>query len=231
MALADDIQTLRDRVLAELNAAHDYYEETKAAWGLVLQFIQAGNNFTLRNPATGTVTTQADLAGKVRGYVAQQLAEATFQQFIALFENFFFDLLRLWLTAYPRSLIGKKVDFKVVLDAPDKDAITLLVVNRELNEVLYERPAAWFSYLHDKIKLDCPTADEIDRIAEAKASRDVLAHNRGVAGKTYESKAGRLARYKDGERIEVPDNYHRETWELVRKVVADVSNAALTKAP
>ena len=36
MALADDIRTLRDRVLAELNAAHDYYEETKTAWDIVL---------------------------------------------------------------------------------------------------------------------------------------------------------------------------------------------------
>lgn len=56
--------------------------------------------------------------------MAEQLAEATFQQFIAIFENYFFDLLRLWLMAYPQSLVGKKVDFKAILDAPDKDAIT-----------------------------------------------------------------------------------------------------------
>ena len=52
--------------------------------------------------------------------MSEQLAEATFQQFISTFENFFFDLLRLWLMAYPRNLIGKKVDFKDVLDEPDK---------------------------------------------------------------------------------------------------------------
>ena len=122
------------------------------------------------------------------------------------------------------------MDFKDVLDAPDKDAITSGVVSKEVNEVLYERPAGWFEYLEDKAKLGCPTPDEIDRIAEAKASRDVLVHSRGMANKTYESKAGRLARYKDGQRIDIPEHYHRATWDLLRKVVTDLFNAAMAKA-
>ena len=179
---------------------------------------------------TGTVTTQAELAVKARGYVTGQLAEATFQQFISTFENFYLELLRLWLTAYPRSLGKKTVDFKTILELPDKDAITGLVVGKELNEVLYERPTEWFAYLEDKAKLGCPAADEIDRIAEAKASRDVLVHNRGIANKIYESKAGHLARFKEGTRMSIPEHYHRETWELIRKVITDVSNAAIAKA-
>lgn len=231
MALAGDIGALRDRALVDLSGAHDYYTDTKIAWDIVRQAIAAGHTLSIRNMTTGTVTTQADLATKARGYVAEQLAEATFQQFISVFENYFLDLLRLWLMAYPHSLSGKRVDFQAVLDAPDKDAITLLVVNKELNEVLYDRPTGWFKYLEDRVKLGCPTPDEIDRIAEAKASRDVLVHNRGVASKIYEFKAGRLARYKDGQRIDIPEHYHRETWELFRKVIADISNAAIAKVP
>lgn len=229
MALSDEIGVMRDRVLAELNDAHDYFTDTKTAWETVRQAIAAGRSFSLRSTTTGTLTTEADLLVKSRQYVAEQLAEATFQQFISIFENYFFDLLRLWLLAYPQNLIGKKVDFKVVLDAPDKDAITSYVVGRELNEILYERPLGWFAYLEDKAKLGCPTADEIDRISEAKASRDVLVHSRGVASKTYESKAGRLVRYKDGQRIDIPEHYHRATWELIRKVVGDISNSAIAK--
>jgi hypothetical protein len=229
--LSDDIRSLRDRVLADLNSSHDYHVDTKIAWQIVLEVVGAGNTFANRNPSTGTVTSQDDLADKAPRYVSEQLAEATFQEFISIFENFFFDLLRLWLMAYPQNLIGKKVDFKAVLDAPDKDSIALHVVNKELNEVLYERPTGWFAYLEDRAKLGCPTADEIDRFAEAKASRDVLVHNRGIAGKIYEAKAGKLARYKDGQRIDIPEHYHRETWELICKVVADVSNAAITKVP
>jgi hypothetical protein len=230
MALAGDIQVLRDRALADLIAAHDYYTDTKLGWDIVRRFIAAGRSFSIQNKTTGTVTTQADLGGKSRGYVAEQLTEATFQQFVSIFENFLFDLLRLWLTAYPKSLGAKTIEFRKILDAPDKETITLQVVNHELNEVMYERPADWFIYLDGKVKLGCPTPDEIARIAEAKASRDVLVHNRGVVNKTYESKTGNLARYKDGQRIDIPEHYHRETWELFRKVVTDLSNAAIAKA-
>ena len=229
--LADDIRALRDRTLADLTAAHDYFTDTNTAWLIVERVVQAGKNFSYRSAVTGTVTTQADLVVRAKGYVEVQLREATFQQFISIFESFVFDLLRLWLLAHPVSLGAKKIDFKAVLDAADKDAVAQLVVGREVNEVMYERPAGWFAYLEDRAKLGCPTADEIDRIAEAKASRDVPVHNRGVVNKTYESKAGTLARYRDGERIDIPEPYHRATWELLRKVAADVSNAALSKAP
>ena len=183
MSLADDLRALRDRVLADLNVARDYYTNTKIAWIIVRDSIAAGRTFVIRNITTGTVTTQADLVDKASGYVSEQLTEATFQQFVSIFENFFFDFLRLWLVAYPKSLMGRKIDFKDVLGAPDKDSITLIVVEKEINDVLYERPAGWFAYLEDKVKLGCPASGEIDRIAEAKASRDVLVHNRGIAGK------------------------------------------------
>ena len=230
MALSDDIRTLRAQILTDLVTAHDYYSDTKSAWRMVKQVISAGRKMTVRNAPTGTVTTHVELALKAHGYVTRQLAEATFQQFVSIFENFYFDLLRLWLTAYPRSLGKKTVDFKTILELPDKDAITGFVVGKELNEVLYERPTEWFAYLEDKAKLGCPTMNEIDRIAEAKASRDVLVHNKGVANKTYESKAGILARFHEGERIDITEQYHRETWELIRKIVTDVSDAAIAKA-
>jgi hypothetical protein len=229
MTLADDIRALRSRALADLDAAHEYYTDTKIAWDIVGENIHAGRQFAIRNAATGAVTTQDDLANKADGYVSVQLAGATFQQFIATFENYLLDLLRLWLTAYPQSLASKTIDFKTVLEAPDKDAITDLIVDKELNEILYQRPSAWFAYLENRAKLGCPTPDEIDRITEAKASRDVLAHNRGVANKTYETKAGRLARYKEGQLMDIPEHYHRETWQLLRKVIADISDAAIGK--
>jgi hypothetical protein len=122
------------------------------------------------------------------------------------------------------------VDFKTVLELPDKDAIAQLVIRREVNEVLYDRPTAWFAYLEEKVKLGCPTASEIERIAEAKASRDLLVHSNGIANKAYESKAGNLARFHAGEKINIPEHYHRSTWELIRKVVSDVSDAAIAKA-
>lgn len=230
MALSDDIQALRDEVLVELIGAYDYYGETTIAWQMVQSVIMSGNEINIRNHTTGTITTQVKLATKARGYVASQLVEATFQQFVSIFENFYFDLLRLWLTAYPQSLGKRMVDFRTILELPDKDAITGLVVRKELNEILYGRPTEWFAYLEEKVRLGCPTSDEIHRIAEVKAVRDILIHNKGIANKIYESKAGKFAQFQDGERVKISESYHRETWELFRKVVMDVSDAAIAKS-
>jgi hypothetical protein len=230
MALAEDIRELQDRALADLAAAHDYYMDTKMAWKMVHKAIKAGRKITIRNKTTKNVTTEVELAQKARGYVSGQLAEATFQQFVAIFENCFFDLLRLWLLAHPQSLGAKELAFKTVLDAPDKEAVTLRVVNKELNEIAYERPKDWFKYLEARAKLGCPTQDEIGRIGEAKASRDILAHNRGIANRIYLSKAGQFARFGDGQKLDIPEHYHSQTWELIRKILTDVLGAAAVKA-
>jgi hypothetical protein len=253
MALADDIRALRDRVLAELKAAHDYYSDTKIAWGIIRESVRAGNIFTVKTtPAvaialepplnvgdstflhsneTGTLTTETELASRAREYIKRQLPEATFQQFISIFEAFLLDFMRLWLLFHPESLGKKQVDFKTVLDSPDKDAITRSVVERELNEIAYRSPASWFEYLDEKVKLGVPPKDEIEKFAEAKASRDVLVHNRGVANKIYESKAGDLARHKAGEQIDISGDYHKDVWQLLHKMVADISDAAVAKTP
>jgi hypothetical protein len=228
--LADDLRQLRDRTLGDLTAAHDYYADTKTAWKIVRREIATGGKITIDNWTTGSVTTEADLARKVRGYVRRQLAEATFQQFVSIFETYLIDLLRLWLTVHPESLGGKKVDFRTVLEAADKDAITAAVVGKELNELAYEKPAGWFAYLNQRVALDCPSADQIERIAEAKATRDVLVHKHGVANATYLAKAGPRARCEAGERIELAEHNHRQTWELFHAVVDTTSAAAIAKA-
>ena len=103
------------------------------------------------------------------------------------------------------------------------------VVGRELDERAYDRPAEWFRYLEERADLGCPSAGEIERIAEAKANRDALVHNRGVANRIYVTEAGRVARYADGQRIDVSESYHRGVWGLLRKVAADVSESAVAK--
>ena len=229
MALVDDIRTLKERVLAELTAAHDYFESSKFGWNIVREVVKSGATFSIKNTATGTEITQAALAANAPRYVAEHLAQATFQQFVSVFENYILDLLRLWLAAYPRSMNKKQVEFEAILDAPDKAAITKLVVDRELIEVLYGRPSDWFAYLESRTGISCPP-DEVERFTEAKASRDILVHNRGIANATYVQKAGKLARYKDGEAIDIPEQYHRQVWELLCKFVGDISDRMIAKA-
>lgn len=229
MNLEGKIEGLRDRVLMELNAAHDYYLDTSIAWVLVEKMVESGFRFTIRNRATGSTTSQVELVSKAIGYIDKQLAEAVFIQFLSQFEIFVVDLLRLWLVEYPRSLGNKQISFKQILDSVDKDAIVVLMVDKEINELLYERPTTWFEYLEEKLKIDPPRSDAIERIAEAKATRDVIVHNRGIVNKIYEIKSGRFARFKNGDAIEINEKYHRDTWDLIREIVAEISGAAIRK--
>ena len=91
---------------------------------MVIRLIERGESITIWNQTTGTVTHRSQLALKANGYVTEQLTEATFQQFLSIFEHFYFDLLRLWLTAYPQSLGKKTLEFRKILEMPDKDSVT-----------------------------------------------------------------------------------------------------------
>jgi len=230
MALLDDIQALRDRTLAGLDASHDYYTYTKRVWRLLQQVVGEGRRFRFRNLTTGSTVDERSLVGRSRLYISEFLAASTFQQFVSQFEDFFFDLLRLWLVSYPGSLKRKQVDLATVLDAPDKQGIVLAVVDKQLNELKYERLQSWFEYLETLVKLGCPTAGDIERLAEIKASRDILVHNQGIANKAYLAKSGSRARCNDGEKLELPEQYHRESWETIRRVVEELAAAAQAKA-
>jgi hypothetical protein len=109
MALADEIARVRDTTLADLNAAHDYYTNTKAVWRIVQQHAELGNRVRVRNQHTRNVMTEKDLPDKARLYVAEYLTSATFQHFVSLFEDFVFSLLREWLLVYPHKLAEKQI--------------------------------------------------------------------------------------------------------------------------
>ena len=230
MPLADDIRALRDRTLAELTAAHDYHFQTEVAWALAGQAVIAGPPASFQNPVTRTTISGQQLTAQAHGYVSDQLASATFQQFLSAFEVFVGDLLRLWLTAHPRAIGAKTVELKDALDAGDLPTLVSRLVDHEVAEVTYKSPRTVFQYIERRIGLPLPTAVEIDRLAEAKATRDVLVHNRGAVDAGYRLKAGALARFTVGQRIDIPKPYHRAAWELVAKLVADIADAAVAKA-
>jgi hypothetical protein len=233
LPLADQVRGLSERIQADLVAAHDYLEHTEAVWRLVEELTGLGHTYEIQSPKSGTVISLADLAVRAEHYVAGYLAEAVFQHFVSLFEDFVFELLRLWLSAYPAGIPNKDkkpVDLATIIDAIDKDAILGFVIERELNALRYERPASWFRYLNDRVKLGCPTDEQIERLAEIKASRDILIHNRGIVNETYLQKAGARARYKLGQRLEIPEPYLRDAWLLIRDIVRDLEAAAMAKA-
>lgn len=230
MELSEEIDALATRTLATLEACHDYYTYTKRVWRLMQKDVGEGRTFTFRNLMTGTRVNERELAARAGLYVTSYLRSATFQQFVSCFEDFVFGLLRHWLTAFPHSLTKRQIDFGSILRARDKTAIILVIVEKELNELKYERVSDWFAYMNRLVKLDCPTNEEIEQIAEIKASRDILVHNAGLVNSLYVSKAGPRARYREGENLDLPEIYHRESWEMIRRIIREVAVAAVAKA-
>ncbi|MFG0297139.1 MAG: hypothetical protein ACF8PG_14630, partial [Maioricimonas sp. JB045] len=220
---------LRDDAIAALDRSHDYYVHTKIAWRLVQRMVRQGHRVTIRNRTTGTTTTETQLASQAQEYVTGYLASATLQDFVAVFERFVLDFISAWLTAHPKSLAGKQLKFRTVLDSQDKDEVVAAVVQDEVVGSAYGPVGEWFRYIEKIAQLGCPSKGEIERIAEIKATRDLLVHNNGVVNAIYVAKSGVRARSSAGERIDVPEWYHRESWELMRQVISDVAGAAIAK--
>jgi hypothetical protein len=160
-------------------------------------------------------------------YTRDYLATLTFRQFVSALEAFLFNFLHRLLLHNPWQLSEKQLEFSTVLKAANRDEINSGVILKQLNELKYEQLREWFAAINKAVKLDCPTEDEIDALAEIKAARDILEHNAGVVNEVYRRKAGRRARCEVGDQIEIDDAYDLESWRLIKKVVRDLPSAAV----
>ena len=59
---------------------------------------------------------------------------------------------------------------------------------------------------------------DIGRVVEVQSDR------------LHVAKAGSRKRYDNGERLELPSRYYRESWQLLKQVVQDIADAAVRKA-
>lgn len=188
-----------------------------------------GRHSTFSNVATGTVIDPAELVSLASHYTRDFLATFTLRHCVSLFEVFLFRFMHRLLTHNPRQFAEKQLDFRIVLDAATRDDIIAVMLHKQLNELKYEQLREWFLAINKAVRLDCPTPDEIDALAEIKAARDILEHNDGVANDVYLRKASRKARFALGETVEIDNVYLLESWQLIRKVVADLSAAAVAR--
>ncbi len=243
MAIADQVRELTLRIQDEFSRGSDYYHHAKSAWRLMHRLAARGRMFGLRNQDTGNKIDGPALAELTQDYVNGYLAESIFQHYVSLFEDYTFGLIGLWLMANPKGLVGldddgdddklrkgdRVVPLSFITDNPDRESILGAVVDRELDRLKYRRLASWFDYFEKRARLGTPSKEEIERLAEIKASRDILIHNRGIVNQTYLSKAGPGARYPDGARLEIIDPYLRESWVLMTEVMRRTSAAVIEK--
>ncbi len=231
MALRSEIEGIRDRAIVSLNDAHDYYTYTKDAWRTVQQAVQReGMTLSWRNHSTNSSVNEQRILTLAQRYVSVDLTSSTLQQFVSIFENFLFDAIRAWLLAYPERLSKRQLSGKDLLQLPDKAAILDALVEKELRDVFYDRPANWFEYIKSMINIATPSVAEGEQFAEIKATRDVLVHGQGIANAYYLDKAGREARSPLGQQLDVPEPYHQKSWDIVCKLVREMGTEMAAKA-
>jgi hypothetical protein len=227
VSVAEEIDTLATRTRTDLDDLFNFGAQNDLIWEDFEEWVRYGHTLKTRIIETETEVTEQDLINLYQRHKITYLHGLSFVQLTSVFEAFLFDFLRLLLTNNPRHLAQKKqIEVGVALSAADRGALVLLIAERELNELKYNRPRAWFDYMSKIIKLGCPTEEEIERIAEMKAARDLLIHNSGIVNKTYLEKAGATGRYAIGDPVVIDRPYFNDCWVLAKKLVDDVAVAA-----
>lgn len=229
MTLAETIARLRDASVRSLDDTHDFYAHTRELWRLAQIESKHGRQFTLKNFATGSIVTQQDLPNLARKYVTRYMASATLQQLVALFEDFLFAFLMEYYSTFPRSLARKELTLAVVLEHSSMESIVWTVAERHLRDLAYQGLDEWFAAVEKIAAIGYPDAATIERLKEAKASRDVVVHNRSIVNKLYIMKSGKAARFEPGDSLKISAAYLRETHSLIRNTLNDMAKAAITK--
>lgn len=91
MPIADDLRTIADRALRELDAVHDFYVHSLYVWQTFAKVVRSGEAAAVENPVTGSTTDGPALLALAPRYARVYLAAFTFRQFVSAFESFFFE--------------------------------------------------------------------------------------------------------------------------------------------
>jgi hypothetical protein len=227
MAIITDIKALQDRTVSQLDQVYHFDAHTIWAYQVTEEAVRKDPRGDLITPTTESKHSPEEVLSFLDDYKSRYLHALSFLHTTAIFEAFIFDFARLLLKNQPRLLSGtKKIDVDLVLTSPDYSSLILSIADKELNELKYAKVADWFSYIDKLIHIGCPTKDQIERFAEIKASRDILVHNSARVNSVYVVKAGKHARYGEGDRLDIPFKYFRLSWKLVKKMATDMSQSA-----
>ena len=122
----------------------------------------------------------------------------------------------------------RKIPLDIILTSSNKDDIVLRVIDLHLNSLFYAKPSEYFAYIENTLDIKIPEAAKANYI-EAKATRDIIVHNSGVANETYAQKAAKKARAKPGEALAFDEEYPKAVIGTMKLVVSAIHNACVKK--
>lgn len=145
--------------MAALSEIYAYYSHSKVAWRtLQIAVRRFGLKLTPRIVPPAAEAGSVSLATLAQRYVNDELPSATLQRGVSIVEGFLFDLIRAWLRTYTQSLGARQLRGVESLALADKAAMVDALVEKELRDVFYDRPANWFEYLKSRVNITAPSA-------------------------------------------------------------------------
>jgi hypothetical protein len=229
-SIAQDIAKLKARSLDELQSLMEFRALTQFAYMMLYtepqrlsraKLVVGYGHFGPEAQLPDKVIRGPELPGILQSYEKEYLHELVTLQLVSLFEHFVFDVLRALFLDDPRRLSSsRQVDVGTIVTASTRDVLLEQLAERELNELKYKNVDAWFERLRSLVSVAGPSADIVGALAELKATRDILVHNRAVINDIYLRKAGPRARGTLGDRIIVSGEYFRDSWHLVAGAIA-----------
>jgi len=199
------------------------------SYQLFIESVKKGSKYT----ATGLLNktfNQDYIKQKIESYEKEYLIKLVFQHCVSIFEFWFYDILKIILKDNENRINQKrKIDVSTILSAHSIEDLKNIIVETELNELTYKKLTEWIDYLAKFVNFDAPPEDEILKLIEIKASRDILVHNNGIINSIYIEKSGSLARGKDGEIIPVTPEYLNESLAIIKNIISNISNQLANK--
>ena len=240
MTICTSLKALRERVVADFCSAAEFKAYTQLAFAFAGDHIHCPTapetlivgytEFAQYLGLPDKTLRSSDLAPIFVATSGAPLLALVHQHQVVIFEAAYFDAIKLLLLDNPLRLPGKRqIEYSAVVAAASREEVLAYMVERELNELKYKPVAEWFAYLNRLVTGVNVTDLDVCRIAEAKATRDLLVHNSGIVNDIYIQKAGSLARYKVGETVTISSDYALEAWQLLSRATIAVIDTMAQK--
>lgn len=238
--LVDDLRSIKKIIIDSFRDAMEFKAFTDLSYVLATEFAQIPRNnrkFVLSHSKYGAavglsdqVIAISDMPNHFSTTKNKYFFSLIHQQQVSMFESLFFDIIRIILIDKPERLSKKKqIDYESILSSDTKEEIIVKLIDRELNEIKYKNVSNWLVYLDKLVTLTEVDAQKIEKIAEAKAARDILVHNAGIINQIYLNKSGGSARFSLNQEIDVSGNYTLDTWKILVEFLVYVVDSVILK--
>jgi hypothetical protein len=230
MSVIRRLETLRDRAVGDFTRLQDFQELTGTSYGVFEKAVSAGLTANSFSTGSMTILDAKQVAEVLRRYLDDDLPRIAIYQIVAEFEAFFFDFHALLLEHNPRALRqDRQIAVRDVMTHKGLNSLIAELIRDEGHELAYQKVQVWFERLRNVVNLKAISDADVEHIAEIKATRDIVAHNAGIANDIYIVKAGKAARAAVGETLPVTRPYTYESARFLKEMIKKMTDAATAR--